>query len=356
MRLSANTDPGGTVVAVLDIASVPGVTAAEAASLAALSLHSTADLLRTNRAELIRRLPGLALPRLLGWQAFAELEEIGDITPDAVAAFRAAGADGLSEFAGWTPTQAGAAFPAASAEQIAAWQKDAVRLLHTGVLNGTVTLRDGTPIEDAEVTVYGHTAVTDARGRFRVARLALDGCFAVTIHHPTLGHRLATGVHASRSSALIGRTFTLVGRAQPPKVLSELRGDRLPPIGSAPITTRSVDTAPAPADVLMLIDRYTDGDARVASRFLDFEGGRFVRRTYRITAADLPAEVQSGDDIVQRRGVWTVAPHSARQIARVVRLRAARRGLPPPPTSVAEARRQVRTIVQAMSDPQGRTR
>jgi hypothetical protein len=338
---------------VLDIASVPGVTAAEAASLAALSLHSTADLLRTNRAELLRRLPGLSLPRVLGWQAFAELAEIDDITPAAVAAFRTAGADGLAEFAGWTPTRAGAAFPAASADQIAAWQKDAVRLLHTGVLNGTVTLRDGTPVEGAEVIVYGETAATDARGRFRVARLALDGRFAVTLHHPALGHRLVTGVRASRSSALIGRTFTLVGRAQPRKVLSELTGDRLPPIGSAPITTRSIDTAPAAADILLLIDRYADGDGRVASRFLDFEGGRFVRRTYRIPAADLPAGVQSGDDIVQRGGVWVAGPHSARQIERVVRLRAARRALPPPPTSVTEARRQVRTIAEAMSDPRG---
>jgi hypothetical protein len=324
--------------------------------LAALSLHSTTDLLRTNRAELVRRLPSLSLAQVLGWQAFAELEEISDIPPAAVAAFRTAGADGLAELAGWTPTRAGAAFPAASADQISAWQKDAVRLLHTGVLNGTVTLRDGTPVEHAEVIVDGEIAVTDARGRFRVARLALDGRFAVTIHHPTLGHRLVTGVRASRSSALLGRTFTLVGRAQAPKVLSELRGERLPPIGSAPITTRSVDTAPAVADILMLIDRYANGDGRVASRFLDFEGGRFVRRTYRIPAADLPAGVQSGDDIVQRGGAWVVGSHSARAVARVVRLRGARRALPPPPTSVAEARRQVRSIAQAMSDPRGGTR
>lgn len=340
----------------LPIRSIPGVSAAEARSLAALSLHSTDDLLRTNRAELVRRLPRLTLARVVAWQAFAALAEIRDITPAAVAALHGAGADGLSELAGWTPARAAAALPGESAEQIVAWQKDAVRLDHTGVLNGTVTLRDGTPVEHAEATVYGQTVVTDARGRFRVARLALDGRFAVTIHHPTLGHRLATGVQASRSSALIGRTFTLVGRPQAPKALSELRGDRLPPVGSAPITTKAVSAAPDPADILMVIDRYANGDARVASRFLDFEGGRFVRRTYRIPSTDLPAGVDAGDDVVQRGGVWTSAPHSARQVARAVRVRAVRRSLPPPPTSKAEARRQVRAVLQAMSDPTGGTR
>ena len=338
----------------IDIGDIPGVTRAEADSLAALTLHTTSDLLRTNRAELQRQLPALARTKVVGWQAFAALGEIDEITTEAVAALRRAGADGLAEFAGWSPSKVATAVPAATADQIAKWQKDAVRLLHTGVVNGTVTLRDGTPVEGAEVTIGGRTLPTDARGRFRSTRLALDGRFTVTVHHPLLGHRVTTGVRPSRSSALLGRAFVLVGRPQPARVLSQRSGDRLPPIGSAPITTRATSTPPPADEILLVLDRYRNNDARVASRFLDFVEGRFVRRTYRIPAGDLPAGLNAGDDLVVTGGTWVATHHSTGAISRRIRVTATRRKLRGSPTSVAEAECQMRLIASALSDTPGR--
>jgi hypothetical protein len=333
------------------MSSIPGISAAEVADLAALSLHTTSDLLRTDRAALARRLPGLTLDRVKGWQAFAELCEIRDITADAAAAIRAAGADGVEEFAGWTLARARQVLAGTGDETILDWMKDALRLTQTGVLNGTVRLKDGTPVEGAAVTVAGRAAATDARGRFRVTRLPLDRKATVTIHHSELGWKLVRSVPVARSSALVGQSFVLSGRPARPKVLSELRGDRLPPLGGAPIAARVEPGAPDPTDILMVIDRYANGDARAASRFLDFEEGRFLRRVYRIPAADLPAGLQDRDDLEWTGTLWALARYSAAQIARRVRLRALYRSHPHEPATQAEAERFAKALVKALTDP-----
>jgi hypothetical protein len=143
----------------------------------------------------------------------------------------------------------------------------------------------------------------------------------VTIHRPDQGELIEPDVHAVRSAALTGRTFTLPGVPAAASDLTELAGDRLPPIGSAPITTAAQNAPPDPTDVLRVVQRYANGDARVASRFLDFAAGRFVRRTYRIAAADLPADLAPGDDLEHDAGGWQRRQVGARAIARRVRVR-----------------------------------
>lgn len=309
----------------ITIDAIPGVSPAEASALAVLGLATSADLLNTNRAELVRQMPGLTLAKVIEWQAFSELAEIGEIAPAAAAALRAAGADGVSEFASWTLTRARAALPQESDEQIVAWQKDALRLSLLGVINGTICLANGNPVEAAEVTIDGRTVSTNVHGRFRMAYLALDRSFTVTVHHPNYGHKRTTGVRASRTAALVGVRFTLPGRPQVAKALSELVGDALPPVGSAPIATKAITGAPDPLDILLVVDRYPNGDARVASRFLDFADGRFVRRTYRIPVADLPPGLRDGDDLKRTATGWMRTRIPACKIAREVRVRAVRR-------------------------------
>jgi hypothetical protein len=333
-----------------EISTIPGVTAAEAAAMAALTLHKADDLLRIDRARLLARMPGLTRERVAGWQAFAELMHLDGIAPAEAASLRAAGADGLSEFAGWALARQRAVLPGVPEDKLLAWVRDAVRLDHTGVLNGNVRLRDGTPVEGAEARVGGDTYRTDARGRFRALRLALDRKATVSIHHPDFGHKLAQNVPVHRSGALVGQTFVLPGRAQAPKILTELKGDKLPALGSAPIATKVIAGAPDPSDILMAIDRYAGGDLRAASRFLDFAEGRFVRRVYRIPEADLPAGLRNGDDIEWTGALWALARYSAREIARKVRLRAARRRFTRAPASAAEADRRIKAILRALSD------
>ncbi len=292
-------------------------------------------------------MPPLTIDRVMGWQAFAELAEIRDITPEAVTAFRAAGADGLSEFARWPLSRALAAFPSGPADEVAGWQRHAERLLHTGVLNGTVRLKNGTPVSDAEITLGGQKTTTDPRGRFRVVGLALDRRLALTIHHTALGHKLVLGVRPTRSSAVTGSSYTLVGRKQAPKKLSSMKGDRLPPLGSAPVATRAETGAPDPADILMVINRYANGDARAASRFLDFEAGRFLRRTYRIAENALPVGLQDGDDIEWTGSLWALARYASREIGAISRHRGALRKLPPEPWTEAQRLAALKALARA---------
>ncbi len=336
-----------------DIASIPGIALSEVQFLAGLNLFTSDDLLRTHRSALAAKVPGLTVARVRTWQAWAELVQIRDL-PEAVAgALLAAGADGVEEVAGWTLARARAALPGKDDEAILGWIRDAMRLTHTGVLNGNVRLADGTPVDSAAVTVAGRAAVSDARGRFRVIRLPLDQKPIVTVHHPALGYRLAQEIPVFRSSALVGQTFVLSGRPAKPKVLTELRGDKLPPIGGAPISTRVEPGGPDQTDILMVIDRHPNGDARAASRFLDFEAGRFVRRVYRMASGDLPAGLQDGDDLEWTGTGWARARYSGLQIARMVRLRAVYRRLPKPPLNAQQSERAARAILKALSDPKG---
>jgi hypothetical protein len=334
-----------------EIRSIPGIPAVEVTALSDVGLHTSEDLLRTERLALAARVPAFTLDRIKSLQSICELAQIRDISVAEAAALAVAGADSLDEFADWTIARVRAALPAASDETAAAYLKDAVRLSHTGVLNGNVRLKDGTPVEGASVTVGGAPAASDSMGRFRVLRLPLDRKVTVTVHHPTLGYVLRSGVPVLRSAALEGQAFVLSGRRQTPRVLREIDGDRLPPVGEAATATRAESGQPDPADILMVVDRYTNGDARCASRFLDFEGGRFVRRTYRIAGAALPAGVQSGDDLAWTGTFWALARYSAQEIAKRVRVRAVRRRFTAPPATEAEEIRRARAVIRAMSDP-----
>lgn len=338
-----------------EIGSIPDVTSAQAQALAALGLFSTDDLLRIERGALAR-VTGFALTQVKGWQAVAELAQVRDLALSDAALLHAAGADSLDEVSRWTLARLRTALPHLDDEALLELARDVVRLRHTGVVNGTVRLRDGTPVEGAEVTVAGRPSVSDGRGRFRVTRLPLDRTVNVTVHHPASGYRLVTGVRVVRSGALEGCSVVLSGRPRTPPVLSERRGDRLPPLGGSAVTTRVEPTAPETDDLLVLLERHTDGSFGAVSRFLDFDGGRFVRRTYRLAAADLPTGARSGMGLAWSGSGWEAATHGSRDVARRVRLRRAARRLGAPPSDETEARAEVRALLRAASDPGRGTR
>lgn len=78
------------------------------------------------------------------------------------------------------------------------------------------------------------------------------------------------------------------------------------------MTTRVLQGVPDRTDILVLLDRYTNGDGRCAPRFLDFEEGRFVRRIYRIAKAQMTARAKPDSDFVARGAKWVAVPrHSA---------------------------------------------
>jgi hypothetical protein len=304
-----------------------------------------------NPSGLMHRRPALKGPKVMRWVLYANLLEVDGMTLDVATALVDGGITGLDELHGATLSRLQSIVPTALVDTVVGWMHDALRLTLTGVVNGNVTLADGTPVEGAAVTVGGIATDTDRHGRFRVVRLRLGQPMTVTILHPSFGHRLIRGVNVNSRASLVGQTFTLSGRPQRPRVLSELRGDRLPPIGSASMTTRVVQGPPDRTDILVLLDRYADGDARCASRFLDFDGGRFVRRIYRIAKASLPARARPGTDLVARGERWATAPrHSAHAIARSTRARKAISGFSGEPTDVRAAHARLAAIAGAASD------
>jgi hypothetical protein len=333
-----------------DIGSIPGIKTGELRAFAEANLSTTDDLLRIECSNLVRHFPAISLKRAVAWQSLAELLQLDGLDIEQATALQAEGANGLSEINAWPLARWKTALPRTNNEILLNWIKDAVRLTHTGVLNGNVRLKDGTPVESAEVTVAGITATTDVNGRFRVTRLALDRKVTVTVHHPTLGYRLTKGVPVSRATALIGQTFTLAGRKQSPKRLSVLTGDTLPPIGSAPIVVVSTPGLPDTADILRLINRYSNGDARAASQFFDFDGGRFVCRTYRIKVADLPAKAKDGDHLEWAGKKWVLKHYTAYDIERATRLRKLLGKQKKGPLSVAEAEAAMRAAAKAFLD------
>ena len=337
-----------------DVSFIPGVNTATVGKLAQLGVFTADDLLRSDRTSLSAHVPGLSIASIRRWQGFAELMTIAGITVEAAAALQSAGADSAREFAAWPLARARRALTTpplvTDDETIIAWMKDAVRLTHTGVLNGNVRLKDGTPVEGAAVTVAGIAATSDARGRFRITRLPLDRKVTVTVLHPTLGYKLTTGISVAPSAALVGQIIILPGTKHSPEPLTELKGHHLPPVGSASITTRAETGAPDTSDILMLIDRYADGDSRLASRFLDFDAGQFVRRTYRMKADVLPAGLEPGYTISWADSQWTIAAYSARDIAREVRLRHIQARQPQGTLTITQVEAAMREVAVAISD------
>src|SRR4029453_10313929 len=163
--------------------------------------------------------------------------------------------------------------------------------------------------------------VSDARGRFRLRRLPLGRALQVVLEHPDFK---ATTQPSSVAppGVLRGEQFRLLPKpahaAAPAaaRVLSELNGDRLPDLGSAPFTTRAQTGAPSHRDVLCVQEFLAGGDVRLVSCLFDYDNGIFVVRTYRFEPTDLPGSIQLRDYLVFRDGKWVAADMTAGDVER----------------------------------------
>ncbi|MFE6735436.1 DUF4332 domain-containing protein [Microbacterium sp. NPDC057650] len=344
--MSAQARIGRHAMAAID--DIPGISAGDRDGLAALGLHTTDDLLRTERNALMRRMPGLTREGILRWQAIAELVQIDGLSASDAGMLADAGVNGVDELRTWLPSRVLAAVPRIDSDTAAGWSIDAMRLSQTGVVNGNVRLRDSTPVEGAAVSIAGQTLLTDQRGRFRAVRLALGTKLTVEVHHPELGFTRVRNVVPHRSGALVATDVVLAGRPQMAKDLSELRGDTLPPLTSAPMTTRQVTDAPDARDVLVFVRTYANGDYQVASRFLDFSGGRFVRRTYRLPASVVTLVPRRGDDLVADGTRWRVTRLNRGQLGRRVAQFAVQRRFPSIPSTAAGQDAMAKAIARSL--------
>ncbi len=303
----------------IDVADIPTLSAAAASALRNIGLFTSADLNRTNRQGLRARLPSISLAEIRRWQSFSRLLEIETITPTAVGLLVATGTESLDEVCSRTLDQLhtvlGGAPVSADTKTLVAWLMSAQHLRHTGVINGTVVSSAGTAIQGATVTAGGQSGLTDARGRFRLIGMTLGVRYTVAIEHPSAGAKIFKQIKAFPSSALVGQRFKMPASQAALQPLSALHGDLLPSLGSAPVTTDVQNSPPEPKDILRVVSFYANGDARAASRFLDFSAGCFVVRVYRIQKSQLPAGLAIRDDLSMDAGVWKKTHFSARQIS-----------------------------------------
>jgi len=343
------------MAAPVDIAVIPGITAAIARQLRALGIHTSSDLNRTNRSALAAIVPAITLGNIRNWQSFSRLLEIRTISPAAVQSLMAANIDSLDELASKTLTQLrqiiGTPPLSISDDQIVEWLMDAQHLRFSGIVNGTVVAADETPLEGATVRAGHSEDMTDARGRFRFLRLDAASTYSVTISHPVKGTKTFNNIIPSRPSALAGQQFKFPARKASVKPLSALRGDILPAIGSAPIATLAQNEMPEPRDVLRIVDFYVNGDARVVSRFLNYVEGRFIARTYRITKGTLPAGAVIKDDLVMQPGGWTKTRVSSRQIGRLARIAAVQKKYSGRALSNVQFDKLTKQLLAALGDP-----
>ena len=341
----------------IDVADIPGVSPAQASAMAAVGVHLSGDLLRSDRQALVRVVAGITLEEVRKWQSFSRLLEGRGMTPDIVQALLAADFNTPAELAGARLSRVTTALAGvvSDPDAIVDLMLGAQLLDLTGVMNGTVVASGDRALEGAEVQCHGMTVVSDARGRFRLKGLPVGVPVTLTIRHPEKRAKTFPGVTAHPSAALIGQGFRLTGRPVPAARQSSLSGDVLPLPGSAPITTEAQSGAPPAGDVLRLVSRYANGDARAVSMFPDFAQGRFILRTYRLALSALPAGIALKDWLEQdANGTWTKTSTSRRRLGRIQRMAAVKRALAGKPRTAHVVDQAAADILAALSDPKGR--
>jgi len=324
----------------IDVIDLSGVGPAVTQRMNELGLFTTADLLRANRRRLAEQVQGASLAQVRRWQAIAELLEVKGVTLRVAEGLHAAGVETLDELAGRplsglralldTMRAQGVVQALPSDDDLVAWMKDALLLRHTGTLNGTVIGADRSPLVGVTASCMGQRAESDARGRFRLRRLPLGRRLLVYLEHPAYAAKTVKTEPVAPAGVLVGERFKLTRKraAVLPRVLSELEGDKLPALSSAPIRTRAQDGAPSPLDILRVVELLASGDVRVISRLFDYDGASFVVRSYRFERSDLPAVIEVGDHLHFTADRWKLVKMTPATIDRHRRWLRERRRMP----------------------------
>lgn len=299
------------------IEDLDGVSKKLAAQFKVSGLYTSEDLLRTERRRLANEVSGASILLVRRWQAVAELLEVHGFNLALAEGLYANGVESLGEIASRPlgglralvekMRSDGLAVPKPSDDELVGWIKDAVLLLHTGTINGTVVGPKGSPVRGVVVECMGRKAQSDARGRFRLRRLPLGKRVLMHLAHTKYIEKTVEAHHVVPPGVLVGELFRLTRRKSgtgSPIMLSELHGDVLPPLGSAPIVSRVQAGAPSTEDLLRVVEFPKSGGVRVVSRFFDFDGKAFVVRVYRIAAAKIHGRAAVGVHLLFKGGKW----------------------------------------------------
>ncbi len=337
----------------LPVTWLEGIGPATAARLAQIDVHTVADLVRANVAQVSAAAGNrVSVETAERWRAMALLAEMEGADNQLVEALGRAGVltteevwlrDVADLVAIFQQAESAGIIPAAPAlDAVHAMRLDAAVLHLTASLNGTVLDTDGAPVEGARVDIGDRVYTTDDNGRFRANRIAQGRPVQLLVRHDGFESLLIEDVPVLADDALIRvSTFTLefplvTGETAAAIHLCEWEGDRLPPISHEPMTTRAMggpDTL-REGDVLVLHRYYAGGDdAQLASKFLQYDEGRFVTLNWRVPVGRLPQAHALKQVFRYRNGNFKrldLSPSSLRHLLALRRARNTRaRGAPP---------------------------
>jgi hypothetical protein len=341
------------IAATASVSVIEGIGPAATAALAAARVFTVFDVLRTPVSRLRQAVASMASEdEVRGWKAMAVLLEVAEVTPqwaEALARGGIATADDLRrkrlgevEAILRDARDRGTIPEVATADQIAEMLKDAALLACTGAIVGTVVDPARKPITGATLHVGPHAATTDARGRFRLARIPLGRIIPLRIEHPDFPPRVVERPRVARSGEAVDvQVFSLgIPGAPPAARLSELDGQAIPvPQGH---TVRQVAIQPdqlRAGDILMV--REVDAaraEVELVSRLKAYESGEVLVFVVRVPRATLPAGLQTKDHFRFDGTAFSpieVSPRSLHRYKIRLRMQRAFAGRPQPTTTAA---------------------
>lgn len=297
---------------------IEGIGPAVAQRLAAIDVHTVADLLRATPADLHQAARDVAsLEQADRWRRMAAFLQVEGMSAQWAEALAAAGFDSLEALHGAGRERLRQAFDAALAAgrapdapsdaALAELRIDLAALVHTGALNVTVRDERDAPLPGASVRAGTRRAITDARGRARLLRLPLGRRLRLVVENIGFATAVRDVPHLLLDEFHLGAeivTLLPAPAAAPRLRLSEYEGDVLPARSAHAMTT---EARPADAlrdrDVLILRRFYDDGtSAQLTSKFLDYRDGEFIAVSFRVPRALLPGDAAPRQHFLVRGG------------------------------------------------------
>jgi hypothetical protein len=348
------------------VTEIEGIGPSAAAGLRLINVHAAFDLLRCAVDEIHAAVHTIASrAEAERWRAMAALLQVAEVTPQWAEGLVAGGILAVSDLAGASLPEVEALLRDARARgvipsvpttaQVADMLRDAAILAHTGSLTGTVLGAAGAPIAGAAVSLGARRQQTDARGRFRLLRLPLGRALPLLVEHPEYEPLVVERPPLALDLDVVGvrvlrpRPRAADAAPRPRSRLSELDGDVLPvPNGHRVRETMTPVADLRDGDVFLVHELYRSApDAKLVSRFKDYEDGVFLVRTARVALALLPTGVGPGQHVRLSGGDFSSVEMDARALGKErARLRMRRRFADRPlPTTDDERRAEIRERV-----------
>jgi hypothetical protein len=339
--------PFGTSVEVIE-----GVGPVVAADLAEIGIKTVFDVLLARPARLHRAVAAHAsLEQVRDWQRMAGLLQVAAVDPQVaealvkkkirtVSALRHQPAADLQQKLeeakqeGLIPT---------TPELIRIWQMlaDAGVLDCCGVLAGVVRDDAGQPVADAELELADRTTRTDARGRFRLMRIARHSRPPLIVRHPNCETRAIDNPPIMRADS-VGGYKIIVQRASGPvsagTPLSELAGDAL---NFRAIhgwrSDRIQPDALREGDVLKVIKIDEHDGVHFTSMLRSSLDGRLIVHVLELPRASCPPDLEKGSHVKVSGGVLQPIAMTLPRMRRYRLRLQARRAIPAPPPGATVA-------------------